>query len=72
MRRLKALLPSLRVATISVFGNEALAFQEADVKAAAEQLVAKDDLGLCLVKTWTEALRPDDQVQEADRKFRLH
>ncbi len=46
MRRLKALLPSLRVATISVFGNEALAFQEVDVKAAAEQFIAKDDLVL--------------------------
>ena len=54
-RRLKALLPSLRVIAISAYGNEAESFQTAAVEAGAEKFVLKDDLEPCLVKDWAAA-----------------
>ena len=51
-RRLKALLPSLRVIAISAYGNDAESFQTAAVAAGAERFVLKDDLEPRLVKDW--------------------
>jgi DNA-binding NarL/FixJ family response regulator len=52
-RRLKSLLPTMRVIVISAFGNHTQAYQTAAVEAGAEKFVLKDDLELCLVKEWT-------------------
>ena len=51
-RRLKALVPGLRVIVISAFGDNAESFQTAAAEAGAEKFVLKDDLELGLVKDW--------------------
>lgn len=51
-RRLKALLPTLRVIVISAYGNDARSFQTAAIEAGAEKFVLKDDLEPRLVKGW--------------------
>ncbi len=51
-RRLKALVPQMRVILVSAFGNYAQNFRNAAAEAGAEKFVFKDDLELCLVKEW--------------------
>jgi DNA-binding NarL/FixJ family response regulator len=51
-RRLRTLLPGLRVIIVSAFGDRTQDFHRAAVEAGAEIFVLKDDLELCLVKSW--------------------
>ncbi len=54
-RRLKSLLPGLRVIVISAYGDDARSFQTAAAEVGAEQFVLKDNLELSLVKGWITA-----------------
>ncbi len=53
-RRIKALVPEIRVILVSAFGNYAQNLRNAAVEAGAEKFVLKDDLELCLVKEWEQ------------------
>ncbi len=54
-RRLKALLPGLRVILISAYRDRAHVFRSAAAEAGAEAFIAKDDLDIDTVRTWKQA-----------------
>jgi DNA-binding NarL/FixJ family response regulator len=51
-RRLKSLLPSLRVYLVSAYQDQARVFQISAEKVGAEAFIAKDDLDLDTVRAW--------------------
>ncbi|HSD84391.1 MAG TPA: response regulator transcription factor [Anaerolineae bacterium] len=51
-RRLKALLPSLRVILISAYRDRAELYRAAAAQVGAETFIAKDDLEVDVARTW--------------------
>jgi CheY-like chemotaxis protein len=56
-RRLKALLPDLRVILISAYRDQADGFRNAAEEVGAQAFIAKDDLSLDVVQTWRKPVR---------------
>ena len=54
VRRLKTLLPKLKVILISAFLDHAQVFRSAARDAGAEAFIPKDELDLELLRTWNE------------------
>lgn len=53
-RRLKALLPSLRVVLVSAFVDRAAMLREAAAGVGAEEFVSKEDLSLAVAHSWIQ------------------
>lgn len=51
-RRLKLLLPALRVMLVSAYRDHAEVYRAAAIQAGAECFIAKDELDLSVVQTW--------------------
>ncbi len=51
-RRLKALLPSLRVILVSAYADRAAMLHKAAASVGAEEFVSKEDLSLAVARSW--------------------
>src|SRR5512134_2321613 len=51
-RRLKALVPCLRVVLVSAYRDHAAAYRAAALQAGADQFIAKDELDVNVVRAW--------------------
>ena len=51
-RRLKALVPCLRVVLVSAYRDHAAAYRSAAAQAGADQFIAKDELDVNVARTW--------------------
>jgi DNA-binding NarL/FixJ family response regulator len=60
-RRLKALLPDLRVILLSAYRDQADGFRTAAEGVGAQAFIAKDDLSLELVQAWRETPRDEGE-----------
>ncbi len=58
-RRLKALLPDLRVILISAYRDQADGFHTAAEEVGADDFIAKDDLSLDVVQAWRASVHDE-------------